>query len=269
MMKQDLKVTLVQSDLHWEDPQKNLDMFDAKIAAISQTDLIILPEMFNTAFTMNAENLAETMEGKTLSWMRKKAEEKQCVITGSIIIKEENKYFNRLVWMRPEGTFETYDKRHLFRMANEHEHFSSGNKKNIVELKGWKILPLICYDLRFPVWSRNKKSPGGKEQSAMEYDILIYVANWPEKRINAWRTLLMARAIENQCYTIGVNRTGYDDNDNFYPGASVVIDPKGEKISKIDDKESVETVLLSAKELEEFRKSFPVGMDADGFEINL
>ncbi|MBA3706782.1 MAG: amidohydrolase, partial [Bacteroidetes bacterium] len=215
----DLKITIIQSNLHWENKEKNLEMFSKKIAAITDaTDLIVLPEMFTTGFSMNPKKFAEIMSGPTIEWLKQKAREKKCVITGSFIAEENGNYFNRLVWMNSDGTYNTYDKRHLFRMADEHNHYNFGKSKLVVELKGWKICPLVCYDLRFPVWSRNVKS---------EYDVLIYVANWPERRNHHWRTLLLARAIENQCYSIGVNRIGADGNSIAHSGDSTVIDPRG------------------------------------------
>lgn len=268
---QELAITIIQSELHWENIDKNLEMFSGKIAAVSETtDLVVLPEMFNTGFTMNARKLAEKIPGKTFQWMAQEAKEKKCVITGSCIIEENGNYFNRLIWMPPDGAYKTYDKRHLFRMANEQNYYTAGNKKIIVELKGWKICPLVCYDLRFPVWSRNKKAAGDSGRSQPEYDVLIYVANWPERRSHPWKTLLLARAIENQCYAVGVNRVGNDGNNVYHSGDSAVINAKGEVISKTRSKEeSVETAKLSWKELEDFRKSFPVVMDADDFEVKI
>jgi omega-amidase len=259
----DLRITIVQTALHWENIDRNLSMLDEKLATVKDTDLIVLPEMFSTGFTMNTEGVAEEMSGKAVRWMAAKAKEKQCVITGSLVIRENGNCYNRLVWMRPDGTHEHYDKRHLFRMASEHEYFSGGKKRIVVTLNGWKICPLVCYDLRFPVWSRNKFKNG-----TWEYDCLIYVANWPERRSYPWKTLLLARAIENQCYVAGVNRVGKDGKDIEYSGDSVVINYKGEVISRTNPNEDItETVTLSWKELEEFRKAFPVGMDADGFEV--
>jgi omega-amidase len=257
----DLKITLIQSDLHWEDKTKNLEMFSRKIDSIKEaTDLIVLPEMFTTGFSMKPELFAEPMTGATISWMKQKATEKNCVITGSFICEDSGTHFNRLVWMKPDGTYSTYDKRHLFRMGDEDNHYGHGNKKIIEEWKGWKICPLICYDLRFPVWARNKKEN--------PYDVLIYSANWPERRAYPWKSLLVARAIENQSYTIGVNRIGNDGNDMYHSGDSVVLNFKGESISKTESgKESVETVSLNYNELIEFRKMFPVMLDADDFEI--
>lgn len=257
---QDLNITLLQSTLHWEHIDENLNMFSKKVGAIKEpTDLIILPEMFSTGFTMNNKVMAETMSGKAVAWMKKMAKEKNCVITGSLIIEESGKYFNRLVWMQPDGSYETYDKRHLFRYANEQDHYSAGTKKLIVELNGWKICPLICYDLRFPVWIRNKNKA---------YDLLLFVANWPERRNHPWKTLLMARAMENQVYVAGVNRIGNDGNNIYHSGDSAVINYKGEIISKIQPHaETAETVTISKKELEDWRKTFPAWMDADPFTI--
>lgn len=264
----DLKITIIQSDLHWENKEKNFEMFSQKIASISEaTDLIVLPEMFTTGFSMRPELFAETTNGNTIAWMKAKAKEKNCVITGSFICEDkavpagrQGKHFNRLVWMNPNGTYSTYDKRHLFRMGDEDKHYGHGEKKIIVDLKGWKICPLICYDLRFPVWARNTKEN--------LYDVLIYVANWPERRALPWKSLLVARAIENQSYTIGVNRVGNDGNDIYHSGDSVALNFKGETISKIESgKESISTITLNYQDLENFRKQFPVMLDADDFEI--
>lgn len=255
-----LKITFIQTNLHWENRDENLQLFSQKISSLQeQTDLIVLPEMFSTGFTMNNKALSEKMGGKTFEWMKRMAKEKNCVLTGSIIIEEDGKYFNRLIWMRTDGTFETYDKRHLFRYANEQDHYTAGDKKLIVELKGWKICPMICYDLRFPVWIRNRNN---------EYDILLFVANWPERRNHPWKTLLMARAMENQAYVIGVNRIGNDGNAIYHSGDSAAINFKGEIISKTKPhEESVETITLSKTELEDWRKNFPAWMDADKFTV--
>lgn len=257
----DLKITIIQSNLHWENKEKNLEMFSQKISAIAEmVDLIVLPEMFTTGFSMHPEMFAEQMNGKTIDWMRKKAKEKNCVITGSFICEEDKKYFNRLVWMRNDGTYSVYDKKHLFSMGDENNHYTAGKNKIIEELKGWKTCPLICYDLRFPVWARNQKSNN--------YDILIYVANWPERRSHAWKSLLIARAIENQSYVVGANRIGNDGNDIYHSGDSAVVNAKGEVISKIKpNEESVETIIMNYAELIEFRKTFPVMNDADDFEL--
>lgn len=278
----DLKITLLQSELFWEDIDANLQMFAGKISGIKEpSDLIILPEMFNTGFTMNTQSLAEGMNGRTVQWLARMARESKSVICGSLIIEEKEHYYNRLIWMKPDGDFEMYDKRHLFRMANEQNHFTAGSNKIIVTLKGWKICPLVCYDLRFPVWSRNKlavsnwqsdenKLAIGNWQSSQspDYDALIYIASWPERRNQHWKTLLLARAIENQSYVIGVNRVGNDGNDVVYSGDSAVINAKGEIISDIQPYENgVYSYILNHIELNELRQSFPVGLDADGFEI--
>jgi omega-amidase len=260
-MNRTLNIALIQSNLHWENIPANLSMFSEKIASIKEdTDLILLPEMFSTGFTMNASAVAEKMDGRTMKWMKEQAKNKNCVITGSVVIVEDGKFYNRLIWMRPDGTHEIYNKRHLFRYADEQKYYTGGTKRLIVELKGWKICPLVCYDLRFPVWSRNKANS--------EYDVLIYVANWPERRSHPWKTLLLARAMENQCYVAGLNRVGNDGKNFYHAGDSAVINYKGESISKIKSgEESVETVSISCEELLAFRKGFPAGLDADDFEL--
>jgi predicted amidohydrolase len=253
-----LSVTLIQSNLHWESIPANLAMFDEKISSIKEsTDLILLPEMFSTGFTMSAERLAETMDGTTVKWMHEKAKEKNAVICGSFICKDGGKYYNRLVWMRPDGSLEYYDKRHLFGYGDENNHYTRGNGKIIVELKGFKILPLVCYDLRFPVWSRNTN----------DYDVLIYVSNWPERRIYAWKQLLIARAIENQSYVIGVNRVGDDGNRIYYSGNSSVIDMKGEVLFRKEKEETTFTISLSKENLDTYRKEFRVLADRDEFKL--
>jgi len=272
---QDLSVTIIQSSLHWENIEDNLKLFSDKIHAISDsTDLIILPEMFSTGFTMNSSNLAEEMGGPTMKWMCEHAKEKNAVITGSTIIHENGNYFNRLIWMRPNGTYELYDKRHLFRMMNENNYYSAGSNRMVVELNGWRICPLICYDLRFPVWCRNTSpstpSKGGESQhiSRNDYDCLIFIANWPAARSEAWKALLLGRAHENQAYVAGVNRVGEDGNKIKFSGDSVVINPKGTTIAKISsNEEGAETVTLSYSELADFREKFPLAMDADEFEL--
>ena len=254
-----LRITIIQTPLHSENIKKNILMFSEKIDSIAeQTDLIVLPEMFNTEFSMKSKELSETMNGRTIQWMKKKANEKNCVITGSLIISENNNFYNRLIWMRPDDSYEVYDKRHLFRMADEHNYFSAGNERIIVNLKGFRICPMICYDLRFPVWSRNKN----------DYDVLIYIANWPEARNFAWKTLLSARAIENQCFVIGVNRIEKDIKNQSYSGDSAVLDAKGTILSNTKShQENIETITISLQELEEFRKVFPAVLDADSFKF--
>jgi omega-amidase len=256
-----LSITIIQTHLHWEDAVKNIANFDAKVSSIIEpTDIIVLPEMFTTGFTMNPKLLAEEHGGIGLQWMIQKAKAKDCVIVGSISVKENDAFYNRLYWVKPNGSFEFYDKRHLFKMGNEHLHYSAGNKKLIIEYKGWKICPLICYDLRFPVWSRNKKEN--------TYDVLIYVANWPGVRAYPWKQLLIARAIENQTYIVGVNRIGDDGNSISHSGDSMIINPRGELITAMQaHKDSTQTVSLSYTYLQDFRKTFPVLLDGDEFEV--
>lgn len=260
---QSLKVTTIQTNLYWEDIHKNLEQFNEKLnALLEQTDIIILPEMFTTGFTMNPLLLAEEHGGKGLQWMQQKAKEKNAVLVGSISVKDKQQYYNRLYWVMPDGAYQFYDKRHLFQMGKEDLHYTAGNKKIIMEYKGWKICPLICYDLRFPVWSRNKKED--------TYDVLLYVANWPEVRSYPWRQLLIARAIENQTYVIGVNRIGEDGNAIKHSGDSCVINPRGEIINTTKaNEDKTETLSLSYTYLDEFRKLFPVMLDGDDFEIQL
>ena len=258
-MSNKLKVTLIQSYLFWEDVQKNLQQFDMKINQLNQrTDLIVLPEMFNTGFSMNTAKLAETMDGPTVTWMKKTAQLTGSVITGSLIIKENGNFYNRLLWVRPEGEISTYDKKHLFGLGDETVYFSAGKEKLIVELNGWKICPMICYDLRFPVWCRNEE----------ETDLLIFVANWPEKRSHHWRTLLIARAIENQEYVLGVNRVGDDANLFYHSGDSMLIHPMGNILFQKVDEEDVYTAILSKDEVEKTRRSLPFLADKDDFTLN-
>jgi len=272
LLMNDLKITIIQSALHWENKEMNLSMFSQKINDITEnTDLIVLPEMFTTGFSMNPKKFAERMDGPTVKWIIEKAKEKDCAVTGSFICEEDGKHFNRLIWANADGTYSTYDKRHLFRMANEDGCYSSGQKKIIVELKGWKICPLVCYDLRFPVWCRNKLVKNNIENinSRYEYDLLIFVANWPEVRSYPWKTLLHARAIENQSYVVGLNRVGNDGNGIYHSGDSSVINAKGGIISKTRaQEETTETITLDYSELTGFRKLFPAILDADDFSIS-
>ncbi len=262
---QDLKISIVQTNLVWEDIDQNLYNFDIKLSTLKEdTDLIVLPEMFNTGFSMNLGKCAETMNGKTIQWLKTKAKNLNCAIIGSILINEYKNYYNRLILMRADGSFEQYDKRHLFRLAEEQKLFTKGRKKIIININGWKICPLICYDLRFPVWSKNTYN----KTSGYEYDCLIYVANWPRRRNFAWKSLLVARAIENQAYLIGVNRIGDDGNSISHSGDSRVLDYKGNIICDFsENEESIKTIVISKKELIEFRNQFTVGLDWDQFEI--
>lgn len=254
-----LNVTLIQSHLYWENPLANRVHLAGLLAEVKvSTDLIILPEMFTSGFTMNAEPLAEKMDGQTLKWMIDQAKKYHSAITGSLIISEENQFFNRLFFVYPEGHFETYDKRHTFTLAKEDQTFTAGNKKLIVDYKGWKICPLICYDLRFPVWARNVE----------DYDLLIYTANWPKRRIAAWDALLKARAIENMAYCVGVNRVGLDGNGHEYTGHSACYDVLGEQLRTSDhEKAFVETVALSKEELIKHRKHLQFLQDRDRFNL--
>ena len=239
-------------------------MLQQKIESIKEkTEIVILPEMFSTGFSMNAKILAEKMDGETVSWMKKIASEKKIILTGSVIIEEDGKYFNRLIWMLPNGHFGVYDKRHLFAFGDEHNHYSPGNKKLVASVKGWKINLQICYDLRFPVWSR--QNPGELQN---KYDVLINVANWPEKRSIAWKTLLRARAIENQCFVAGVNRVGEDGNKISYDGHSSIIDPLGEIIYEKNKDEDIFTFTLQKEKVIETRHKFPFWKDADFFTLS-
>jgi predicted amidohydrolase len=258
-----LKITVFQGYLFWENTDKNLQNISLRLSGgiREKTDLIILPEMFSTGFTMDAERLAEPMDGKTTKWMHQIAQQYDCVVAGSIIIKEKEKYYNRLIWMRPNGTYDYYDKRHLFALGKEHNTYTAGKKKLFVELKGWKICPVICYDLRFPVWLRNiGDNP---------YDLLIVVANWPERRAMHWRTLLPARAVENQTYVIGVNRVGHDGNEVYHSGDSTCIDPNGNVVYYKRDEDDVYTFSIIADEVKKARRALPFLKDADEFEIKL
>jgi omega-amidase len=264
-MNASLTIAGIQSNLHWEDKKANLQMFEEKILSISQpVEIVVLPEMFSTGFSMQPEKLAETMEGETVQWMKQIAAKKKIILTGSIIIEENGNYFNRLIWMLPNGEFGSYDKRHLFAYAGEDQHYTAGTKRLIASVKGWKLNMLICYDLRFPVWTRQSFR---ENENQPEYDVLIYVANWPDKRVHAWKTLLQARAIENQCYVVGVNRVGEDENKNHYTGESMVVDAMGEVLYHKKDEEDIFTITLDKSHLEKVRERFPFWRDADSFRI--
>ncbi len=262
---QDLKITIIQSDIHWEDIGANLAMFEEKIWRVSgQTDVIVLPEMFTTGFSMGATRLSEMMNMRTTKWMKQIADQTGALILGSHIANVHDRYYNRLLWMEPGGNVKTYDKRHLFRMASEKKTYSAGESLLIGQWKGWRICPLICYDLRFPVWSRNRYDITTKK---LAYDVLIYVANWPTTRIDVWDTLLKARAIENSCYTVGVNRIGIDGNGIEYNGHSAFISPKGDAIYSSDASETIKTLEVNANSLHSYRDRFPSFMDADEFTV--
>lgn len=258
MLTENLRITFIQSDLFWENRALNLEMFTRKFQDIQEeTDLIILPEMFSTGFSMEAEKLAESSDGETFQWMVSQAQKLNTAITGSFIVKENRNYYNRLFFVFPDGSFKKYDKRHTFSYAKENESFSAGESRLLIDYKGWRIYPLICYDLRFPVWSRNTE----------DYDILIYIANWPKSRTLAWDTLLRARAIENMSYCIGVNRVGTDGNNHEYVGHSAVYDSLGKQISHSAFDEFIQTVTLDHKDLIAARRRFGFLNDRDSFQL--
>jgi omega-amidase len=253
-----MKIALIQSDLYWEEASKNRNQFETKIELIdSAVDLVVLPEMFSTGFTMNPKEVAEEMQGETVVWMKSMAKRKNCAITGSLIITENNQFYNRMLFAFPSGEIQFYDKRHLFTLAGEDKIYTAGNKKQVVEYLGWKICLQVCYDLRFPVFVRNVEN----------YDLILYVANWPKVRINAWDILLKARAVENLSYTIGVNRVGLDANDHQYNGHSQVVDFLGNPILEPQENEGVFVVELDKNTMLETRKKMDFLSDKDVFEI--
>jgi predicted amidohydrolase len=252
-----LNITLVQPDIIWENQEANLKKYSKLLSGVGQTHLIILPEMFSTGFTMNSNKLKEKMDGPSVQWIKSLAKEKKAAVAGSLIIEDKGENFNRFLWVFPDGKIEFYDKRHLFTMSGEHLHYSPGNKKLVVEYLGWRFCPLICYDLRFPVWSRNTEN----------YDVLMYVANWPTPRHQVWKNLLISRAVENQSYCIGVNRVGTDGTGLMYSGDSVLVDSKG-FADFLGEKEQVKSFEISYDDLHQFRKKFPVLDDRDKFQID-
>ena len=261
--RQDLRVALVQTDLHWQDKTANLALLEEKIWSLKNScDLIVLPEMFATGFSMESALLAEPMNLQVHKWMKQLAAQTGSVITGTVIISEGGNYYNRLLWVEPNGNTQYYDKRHLFRMANEDASFAPGEQLPIFSLKGWKICPQICYDLRFPVWARNRWTEGNAA-----YDLLFYVASWPAARISAWDTLLPARAIENLSYAFGVNRVGVDGNQIAYKGHSAVYDFKGESLVNLKEQEQIQVIHLNYTALEEYRSKFPAWKDADSYSL--
>jgi len=287
-----LTITTIQSNLHWENKAANLQQFEEKIRQLQRAEIVILPEMFSTGFSMQAEKLAEKMDGPTVAWMKKLSAEKKIILTGSLIIEDDGHYYNRLVWMLPNGQYGYYDKRHLFAYGHEDQHYTPGNKRLIASVKGWKINLLVCYDLRFPVWSRQKPADSSladlvasemeahdfpmappaeagssvNEQSP-EYDLLVYVANWPERRSHAWKTLLQARAIENQCYVVGVNRIGEDGNGIYHSGDSMIVDAMGTVLYTKTHEEDIFTITLEKGPLDEVRNKLPFLKDGDRFLI--
>lgn len=261
---QDLKVSIIQTEIHSDDPEANRKHFGSKIDEIGEaTDLIVLPEMFTTGFPSDPQLYAEKTDGKTIQWMKERAASRNSVITGSIMLQQENKYYNALVWMQPDGNYSLYNKRHIFHLGEESPLISAGKEKRITEMNGWKISGMICYDLRFPVWSKNTVKEG-----SFEYDILIYVANWPAARSYPWKQLLIARAMENQAYVVGVNRIGNDKKKIPHTGDSMIIDPEGKIIYQAAaGKDVSETIQLSRQKLDEYRKRFNVAVNWDNFYI--
>lgn len=254
-----LKFTLIQPDIVWEDKAANLQQYEQYLASVNeQMEVVVLPEMFSTGFSMQPKRLAEQMDGDTVQWMVGIAKKYRCILTGSLIIEDEGRYYNRMLWVQPDGVIGQYDKRHLFGYAQEDKHYSAGDSRLIVSVKGIKVCLQVCYDLRFPVWARNKNK---------EYDVLLYVANWPAKRSMAWKTLLQARAIENICYTIGVNRVGHDGNEIYHSGDSSVFSPLGEPLWQQADKEVCHTVSISKEVIDNSRTQFSFLDDADSFTI--
>ncbi len=267
-MNHDLRVCLIQGNIIWENPEANSAYFESLLRGLkAPTDLIVLPEMFSTGFSMQVEKCNEKHgpEMHSLKWMQTIAKDYQSCVCGSIAVEDSGNYYNRLYWVQPDGNYFTYNKRHLFRFGNEHLHYTAGSERLIVEWKGWKICPLICYDLRFPVWSRNNL-----QKTAATYDLLIYIANWPVVRSGPWIILNKSRAIENLSYNLAVNRVGSDPNANDYSGDSMVISAKGEVLAELNkNEEGLITYTLSYSELQDFRAKFPALNDADDFELSL
>jgi predicted amidohydrolase len=263
-MQRALRVSLVQGATRWHDPVGNREYYGSLIAPLAgHTDLVVLPETFTSGFSNEAIHNAETMDGPSVAWLREKAKELDAAITGSVQLRASEGVFNRLLFVTPDGEVRHYDKRHLFRYADEHKRYASGRDKLIVEWKGWRICPLVCYDLRFPVFSRNGHDP----QRGFDYDLVLFVANWPAARAHAWRTLLRARAIENLSYCLGVNRVGTDGNQLPYSGDSAVLDYLGQAMADLGAQEQTVTVTLDPAALAAFREKFPAWMDADAFEL--
>ena len=255
-----MKCLLIQANLVWENKADNITKMEKLIASQTESpDLIVLPEMFTTGFSMSAEALAETMDDTTVRWMQEIAQKQNATVTGSCIISENGNYYNRLLWVSPSGNVAHYDKRHLFGMGDEHKFYTAGTKHFVIDQGEWKVMPMICYDLRFPVWSRN----------TMQADLLIFVANWPDKRIDAWSKLLQARALENQCYVIGVNRVGDDANGFHHTGHSAVIDPMGHEIDELKYTEGIIEATLDLDKIKLIRRQLPFLRDQDSFTLNL
>jgi len=255
-----IRISLVQADLKWEDKKANLERFDHTLSEISScTDVIVLPEMFTTGFTMKPQGLAEPVMGNTMQWMKEKAAQKNAVIAGSLIIDEKGNYFNRLIWMKPDGSFNYYNKRHLFTLSGEQEHYTRGTERKVFEWKGWRFFAQICYDMRFPVFNRYRG----------DYDCLLFVANWPVIRIDAWEPLAISRAIENQAWLVAVNRVGYDKNGIYHNGCSMAVNPFGKVVAETRDIETVMQVELDPEIMLKARNKLPFIHDKDDFELKL
>ena len=266
-----LTLTLLQANLVWEDPNANLEMLEKKLSSVDpSTQLLILPEMFSTGVSMRPQSFSETMEGPSVMWMKKTAAKRRMILTGSLIIREGEECYNRLLWVLPDGTCGFYDKRHLFAFAGEDQQYARGDRRLIASVNGWRVLLLICYDLRFPVWSRQSAhatSPGPAPEP--EYDLMIYVANWPERRSHAWKTLLQARAIENQCYVAAVNRVGEDGNGIYHCGDSMLVDPLGDILASCAHEEWIYTTTIDKQSLNDVRALYPFLRDADAFHLEI
>jgi predicted amidohydrolase len=255
----DLALSLIQQHIEPDNPSANLSAFAAALKGLGDTDLVVLPEVFTTGFSASARDHAEQVDGRAYTWMAEQARQLNAVVTGSLVVLEQGQYFNRLVWMRPDGSYTEYNKRHLFRMAGEHTRYAGGQERVLVELQGWRIMPMVCYDLRFPVWSRNRD----------DYDLALYVANWPATRAMHWNRLLQARAIENLSYMVGVNRIGIDEKGQDYAGDSSVYGPAGEQLLQMRAEQGVSSLTLSARRLREYREAFPAYLDADDFDLRM
>lgn len=261
-----LGISIIQSDIVWEDKLANLQHFEAQLQLLPKTThVVFLPEMFSTGFSMNAKALAETMDGNTVQWLKTQAQQLRKIICGSVIIEEEGNYYNRLIWMLPNGQFHTYNKRHLFSLANEQDYYTAGENKLIVSVNGWKLCLNICYDLRFPVWARQQ--PHLNEAGDSAYDALVYIASWPERRAYPWKQLLIARAIENQAYVIGVNRIGLDNNQVQHSGDSCLVDPLGEVLWTKANEAAIYSTVLTKDHLQSVREKFQFLNDADDFVL--
>ncbi len=261
---EDLRVAIVQGDTRWHDPAGNREMYGKLVAQVGRpVDLVVLPETFTSGFTNETVGNAEGPDGETMHWLRELARITGAVVTGSVVVHDGDRFFNRLVWMRPDGRHERYDKKHLFRYAGEHRRYTPGSERVVLEVRGWRVLPQICYDLRFPVFARNRFDA----EVGFDYDLALYVANWPSPRHYAWQTLLRARAIENLAFAIGVNRVGTDGNELTYLGGSVVLDPLGAPLVELGSRPEVAVTTLRAAELAAHRERFPFHLDADDFEL--